>query len=89
LKTHKRTEITIEIERVVVIRRQLPVRAWCQPCGAQVVMITVDEAAQLVRVSARTLYRWVENEKLHFTETAEGGLLICLNSIPPGTAAAE
>jgi len=46
-------------------------------------MVTVDEAAQLACVSVRTLYRWVENEKLHFTEIADGELLICLNSIPP------
>ena len=44
-------------------------------------MVTVDEAARAARVSARTLYRWVEGEKLHFVETAEGGLLICYESL--------
>jgi len=85
VRTKKRTEITIETERVVVIRRRRRVsaRAWCQSCGGQVLMVTVDEAAQLACVSVRTLYRWVENEKLHFTEIADGELLICLNSIPP------
>ena len=84
VRTKKRTEITIETERVIVIRRRrLPVHAWCQPCGGQVVMVTVDEAARAACVSARTVYRWVEDEKLHFIETAEGGLLICQASIPP------
>lgn len=79
----KRTEITIETERVIVIRRHRPpVRAWCQSCDRQVVMVTVDEAARAACVSARTLYRWVEDEQLHFIETAEGGLLICQASIP-------
>ena len=85
VSTKKRTEITIETERVIVIRhRRLPVRAWCQSCGEQVVMVTVDEAARAARVSARTLYRWVEAEKLHFVETAEGGLLICYESLSAG-----
>ena len=76
--------ITIETERVIVIRRRrLPVQAWCQSCGGQVVMATVDEAARAACVSARTIYGWIEGEKLHFIETAEGGLLICQASIPP------
>ena len=84
MNTKKRTKITIETERVIVLnRRSLSVRAWCQSCGKQVVMVTVDEAARAACVSARTLYRWVEAEKLHFMETAEGGLLICYTSIPP------
>lgn len=90
MRTKKRTEIAIETERVVVIRRRRSlVQAWCQLCGRQVVMVTVDEAARIAFVSERTIYRWVENEKLHFAETADGGLLICLNSIPPGAAAYE
>jgi hypothetical protein len=40
-------------------------------------MVTLDEAARAACVSARTIYRWVEDEKLHFIETAVGGLLIC------------
>lgn len=82
MSTKKRTEITIETERVVVLsrRRQL-VKAWCQACGRQVVMVTVDEAARFAYVSARTIYRWVEDEKLHFTETSDGGLLVCYESI--------
>jgi hypothetical protein len=80
----KRTEITIETERVIVIRRHRPpVRAWCQSCGRQAVMVTVDEAARFACVSVRTLCGWVENGKLHFIDTADGGLLICQASIPP------
>jgi excisionase family DNA binding protein len=45
-------------------------------------MITVDDAATLAGVSSRTIYRWAESEKLHFTETREGRLLICCESVP-------
>jgi hypothetical protein len=44
-------------------------------------MITPSEAVMLTHVSARTIYRWVEAEKIHFAETSEGLLLICLNSL--------
>jgi len=84
LRTKKRTKITIETERLVVIsQRKLSARAWCKSCGRQVVMVTVDEAARLARVSSRTVYRWVEDDLLHFAETADGRLLICRASIPP------
>lgn len=45
-------------------------------------MVKVDEAAILAHVSSRSIYRWVETERVHFAETPEGLLLICLNSLP-------
>lgn len=78
----KRTEITIETERVMVIRKcKSSILAWCPTCAKQVPMIKVDEAANLARVSSRTIYRWVETGKVHFAETPEGMLWICLNSL--------
>ena len=44
-------------------------------------MGTPDEAAILAHVSSRTIYRWVEAETIHFAETPDGLLLICLNSL--------
>jgi hypothetical protein len=79
----KRTEITIETDRIVVISgRSHSARAWCKSCGRQVTMVTVDDAARLARVSSRTIFRWVEDEKLHFTERPDGCLLVCYESIP-------
>jgi hypothetical protein len=43
-------------------------------------MITPVDAAVLARVSTRTIYRWIEAEKLHFTETPDGLLHVCLNA---------
>ena len=78
----KRRTITVEIDRVVLVsKRETSTVAWCAACASQVGMLTVDEAARLVRASARTVYRWVEAGRLHFTETPEGRLLICLNSL--------
>ena len=55
--------------------------AWCAQCAAKVGMTTADEAAAVAGVNARTLYRWIENGKVHFRETTEGRVLVCLNSL--------
>ena len=45
-------------------------------------MVMPDEAGAIARVSSRTIYRWVEDAKVHFLERHDGLLLICLNSLP-------
>jgi len=77
----RRTEITIETERMLFISSPRRVFSWCTTCGAQTEMVPVDEAAILRRVDSRTIFRWVEAELVHSSETANGLLLICLNSI--------
>ena len=81
----KRTEIKIEIERSLIISRsEAEALAWCAECAAHVRMLRPEDAAAVARVSVRTIYRWVEAGKLHFSETPEGpnGMLrICLNSL--------
>jgi hypothetical protein len=82
----RRTEITVETHRVLVIRHHRRiVRAWCEGCARPVQMVTAEEAAAVAGVTSRTIYRWVEAEQLHFTETPERSLLICLRSLPKAT----
>ncbi len=89
-KTKRRIEITVEKHRLVVLsRRNQSMIAWCEACCAQVQMVTPDEAAQLRRVSTRTIYRWIENERLHFTETEKGFSLICFQSIENNASAPQ
>ena len=76
----KRTEITIETDRMFYISSPRIVFSWCAACDAQVEMVPVDEAAILRRVDSRTIFRLVEAERVHSSETANGLLLICLNS---------
>jgi hypothetical protein len=84
MKMCKTTEITIETHEVWVIRRaKANAQARCPACDDQLTMVTVDQAVEIVRVSARAIYRWVESDQIHFLETAEGRLLVCLNSLPP------
>jgi len=44
-------------------------------------MLRPDEAAALCATSARAVYRLIENGALHFLETGDGFVLVCLNSL--------
>jgi predicted site-specific integrase-resolvase len=44
-------------------------------------MVTADEASRIAQVTPRTIYRWAETGQLHFTESQDGLLLICLKSL--------
>ncbi|SRR6266496_3287231 len=86
VKTRKRKEITIETERLVVVTgRKVSIVSWCRECNQRVKMVTVDEAATIAGASSRTVYRWADAGIFHFTETSEGRLLICFESIPAGS----
>lgn len=45
MTTQSRTEITVETDRVLIIRRS--VRAWCRQCGREVDMLSLGEAEAL------------------------------------------
>ena len=77
----RRVKITVE-NNLLVVRRSSQTLVWCPECPARIQMITPEEAATLTGVSTRTIYRWVEVEHPHFTETSEGRLLVCPNSLP-------
>jgi hypothetical protein len=78
----RRTEITIETSRLTLIgRRGGATRAWCPLCEAHVEMVSHDQAVGLLRVSTRIIHQMVDEEKLHFIETPDGLLLICVNSL--------
>jgi hypothetical protein len=78
MKRKKTTEIIVEREQVLVVRRldgKEP--RWCAECKEQAQMVSIDEAAILTCLSARAIYRRVEAGQIHFVETDDGLLLIC------------
>jgi hypothetical protein len=75
-------EITVETERLLVIRRRYQaIEAWCEGCGAQSVMIRPDQAAAVSGRTLRSIFADIEDGSLHFRETPDGLLLICLTSL--------
>jgi hypothetical protein len=51
----------------------------CEQCTSG--MLLLEEAVAIAGVSSRTLHRFVEAGALHFAETPDGLLLLCLNSL--------
>ncbi|HXG65370.1 MAG TPA: hypothetical protein VNO70_09690 [Blastocatellia bacterium] len=78
------TEITIEQEQLLLIRKSRRVRIFCREC--QGAMVTPEEAVALLPMTTREIYRWVEAGRLHFRETGDGKLYVCLNSLAPKQA---
>lgn len=82
MKTSSKTEITVETHSVLTIRRGSPYRlAWCEECGEQSQMATADETAILAGVSPRVIYQLIEARKVHFLETPDRVVFVCLNSL--------
>jgi len=82
VKTTRITEIAVETDEVVMVRKLgSPVAAWCRECEGPVSMVTPEEAAALTAVSWREISRQVETGQVHFMETLDGLLLICVNSL--------
>ena len=81
MKKTKRSKVTIEKERLLVISNPRLLEGYCQSCRAQVTMFGLKQAALLVAASQLEIFRRLENGSLHFVETPDGSLLICLTSL--------
>jgi hypothetical protein len=80
----RRTEIIVETDRIILVRRRRREKSfalWCAACGAESLMLTVEEAATMLGASAMSVFRLAEAGQLHWTETQEGSLLICRASL--------
>ena len=79
----KRTEITVEVDELIYAAdRSSELRpAWCNACEALMTMVTPQQASAIAGVSVRTIYQWVESNRVHFVETGDGLLLLCVNSL--------
>jgi hypothetical protein len=79
--TRKRIEITIETDRVVIIRRNRPTRAQCQECGSEADMLDMTTAAELTGMTDQMLRDLVDAQELHLGQSPDGSLRICLESL--------
>lgn len=77
---HKRTEITIETERVVTIRRRRSMRARCPTCGREVDMVSLAEAETLTGMNGKVLREYAAERGWHLIQGQDGSDLICLES---------
>jgi hypothetical protein len=77
----KRTQITIETNRVLIVRRMRSSRSWCPECVREVEVVGLDEASALTGMTQPAFRECVETGKWHFSESSDGALLICLDSL--------
>ena len=78
--THKKTEITVETGRVLIIRRRGMTRAWCEACAAEVDTVSLDEIAEINGVPAALSLETL-SRSWHYCEDADGAPRICLESL--------
>ncbi|MGA8214924.1 MAG: hypothetical protein WB799_15110 [Candidatus Sulfotelmatobacter sp.] len=81
MKAHRRTEITVETDRLLIIQRRRLVRAWCQECGGEVEMVSLGEAEALTEVPGQKFCESAQAHRWHLSENQEGSYLVCLESL--------
>jgi len=77
---YKRTEITVETDHVLIIRRRRAMRAWCPQCGCEVEMVGMAEAEASTGISGPELRDYAETHGWHLFQNDDGCDLICLES---------
>lgn len=81
MKYTRHIEILVERQETSVSRpNSQGILLHCAECGTKSVMLPVDTAAALTGFTPRTLYRRMEEGKLHFLESANGAVLLCAES---------
>jgi hypothetical protein len=81
MAARKRTEITVETDQVLVIRRRRSIRAWCRECACEVDMVGLAEAEVLTGMSAKVLRDRAQARRWHLSESSDGTALVCLESL--------
>lgn len=75
-----------ETLQVVIIKRSaVAEQRKCSECSETSGLITPHEAAAIRGVSTRVIYRWLEDRSIHFVETDDGELFICLRTFVANT----
>jgi hypothetical protein len=81
-KPLRTTKVTIETERVFTFRNyERQQSGWCLECGAETQMATVAHAARQADLNELAIYQLLDGGALHFSEDADGRILVCLNSL--------
>lgn len=77
----KQTKITIETDSLLILRGRSSARAWCPLCRAEAEMIDIEKAGVISNLDRPALEEWLNSAKLHRSQTSEGSVLLCLNSL--------
>jgi hypothetical protein len=93
---YKRTLITVETDEVWVIQKSGATRGWCAECGKEVNMVSLKEAETLSGMTQPGMSPPMPNQSpatqpmlpgcgegpgWHWSQAADGSLLVCLESL--------
>lgn len=77
----KQTKITIETDSLLILQGRNSKSAWCPRCHADRDMIALENVGVISNLEQPTLEAWMNSEELHRLRSADGSVLICLNSL--------
>jgi hypothetical protein len=77
----KKTKITIETDTLLILRGRSSRPAWCPLCAAEVEMVALEGAGVISNLEAAELSEWLNSGELHRSQTPDGSVVICLNSL--------
>jgi len=80
MKIIKKTHILVETKRQIVISQSPPdEQIICEQCGGQ--MMTAQTASALLGINIRKIYRLIEKENFHFSDSNLEVTHICSSAI--------
>jgi hypothetical protein len=83
-RTTRSVELTVERTEFFAPRGpRPPAVAWCAGCGRSATFASPGEAARSTGADLRAVFRRIEAAEIHFFETPDGRLLVCLDSLAP------
>jgi hypothetical protein len=80
--SHKRIEITVQTDQILIIRRRSSVRCWCPECAANVEAVNLAQAEAFAgRAQPRLGDDAGANKRWHRLEGPDGTSLVCAESL--------
>jgi|HubBroStandDraft_5_1064220.scaffolds.fasta_scaffold116747_2 hypothetical protein len=77
----KTTRVTIETERVLILRCGSPGRIWCEQCAAETETVTLTALGNLAPEETEKIQQWLDKGELHWSQSPQGSVRICVRSL--------
>jgi hypothetical protein len=77
----RRTEITTQTDRILIIRRRSVIRAWCEECACEVEMVSLEDSGAITGTPLPGLGEGADSQAWHFCQGPDGEKLLCLESL--------
>lgn len=84
MNRYRQVRVTIETHQIRVTRMldaAAEIRCWCNSCSSEQPFALPERAASAAGISLRQLFRRLEAGEIHFNESPQRTVLICLTSI--------